>query len=101
MLARRIGELQIKKGLSQSQLAEMLHVSASTIGMYEQGHRSLQSASHPFGHLEGCDISKINILISYLFNKWGAVQFFMCLPLSYIFTLPEVLTCGKRTGRDE
>ena len=42
MLARRIGELQIKKGLSQSQLAEMLHVSASTIGMYEQGHRSLQ-----------------------------------------------------------
>lgn len=40
MLARRIGELRIKKGLSQSQLAEMLHVSASTIGMYEQGRRT-------------------------------------------------------------
>ena len=40
MLARSIGELRIKKGLSQSQLAEMLHVSASTIGMYEQGRRT-------------------------------------------------------------
>lgn len=40
MLARRISELRIKKGLSQSQLAEMLHVSASTIGMYEQGRRT-------------------------------------------------------------
>lgn len=40
MLARRIGELRIKKGLSQSQLADMLHVSASTIGMYEQGRRT-------------------------------------------------------------
>ena len=39
MLARRIGALRIKKGLSQSQLAETLHVSASTIGMYEQGRR--------------------------------------------------------------
>lgn len=40
MFARRIGELRIKKGLSQSQLAEMLHVSASTVGMYEQGRRT-------------------------------------------------------------
>ena len=40
MLARRIGELRIKKGLSQSQLADMLHVSASTVGMYEQGRRT-------------------------------------------------------------
>lgn len=39
MLARRIGALRIKKGLTQSQLAEILHVSASTIGMYEQGRR--------------------------------------------------------------
>ena len=39
MLAQRIGEIRIKKGLSQSQLAEMLHVSASTVGMYEQGRR--------------------------------------------------------------
>ena len=40
MLARRIAELRIKKGLSQSQLADMLHVSASTVGMYEQGRRT-------------------------------------------------------------
>lgn len=40
MLARRISELRIRKGFSQSQLAELLHVSTSTIGMYEQGRRT-------------------------------------------------------------
>ena len=54
MFARRIGELRIKKGLSQSQLAEMLHVSASTVGMYEQGRREppidiLVAMSEEFG----------------------------------------------------
>lgn len=39
MLAQRIAKLRVKKGLSQSQLAKMLHISASTIGMYEQGRR--------------------------------------------------------------
>ena len=40
MLARSIAELRNKKGLSQSQLADMLHVSASTVGMNEQGRRT-------------------------------------------------------------
>ena len=40
MLAQRIAKLRVKKGLSQSQLAKMLHISASTIGMYEQGRRT-------------------------------------------------------------
>lgn len=40
MLYRRIIMLRKQAHMSQSQLAEALHVSASTIGMYEQGRRS-------------------------------------------------------------
>ena len=40
MLAQRIAKLRIEKGLTQSQLAECLHISSSTIGMYELGRRT-------------------------------------------------------------
>lgn len=40
MLFHRITLLRKQAGMSQSQLAEALHISASTIGMYEQGRRS-------------------------------------------------------------
>ena len=40
MLSQRIAKLRIEKGLTQSQLAECLHISSSTIGMYEQGRRT-------------------------------------------------------------
>ena len=39
MLSRRITALRKGKGISQSQLAQILHVSPSTVGMYEQGRR--------------------------------------------------------------
>lgn len=40
MLFRRIAMLRKRSGMSQLQLAEALNISASTIGMYEQGRRT-------------------------------------------------------------
>ena len=40
MLAHRITKLRIESGITQSQLAILLHISPSTIGMYEQGRRT-------------------------------------------------------------
>lgn len=40
MLSSRIGVLRRAAGLSQSQLAKMLHVGPSAVGMYEQGRRT-------------------------------------------------------------
>lgn len=39
MLSKQIKMLRINAGLSQSQLAEKIKVSPSTVGMYEQGRR--------------------------------------------------------------
>lgn len=39
MLGKQIEYLRRKKGLSQAELARLLHISPSTIGMYEQGRR--------------------------------------------------------------
>jgi transcriptional regulator with XRE-family HTH domain len=39
MLSRQIESLRRKKGWSQAELASSLHISPSTIGMYEQGRR--------------------------------------------------------------
>ena len=54
MMYRRISILRRQAQMSQLQLAEALHVSASTIGMYEQGRRIpgldiLIRMSHVFG----------------------------------------------------
>lgn len=40
MLSQRISDLRVERGITQSQLANILHISASTIGMYEQGRRT-------------------------------------------------------------
>lgn len=40
MLPQRITALRKKTGLSQAQLAKALNISASAIGMYEQGRRA-------------------------------------------------------------
>ena len=40
MLSKQIIALRKKSGLSQSQLARKLNISASTAGMYEQGRRT-------------------------------------------------------------
>lgn len=40
MLGTRIASLRKKAGLSQAELASILHVSPSTVGMYEQGRRA-------------------------------------------------------------
>lgn len=40
MLSCRIAQLRRSTGLNQSELAQKLHVSPSTIGMYEQGRRT-------------------------------------------------------------
>lgn len=39
MLGTRIAALRLKAGFSQADLAAMINVSPSTIGMYEQGRR--------------------------------------------------------------
>ena len=39
MLGIRIALLRIEKGLSQAELARRLCISASAVGMYEQGRR--------------------------------------------------------------
>ena len=39
MLHHRITALRRNNGISQAQLAQALHVSPSTVGMYEQGRR--------------------------------------------------------------
>lgn len=39
MLGIRIAVLRIEKGLSQAELARRLCISASAVGMYEQGRR--------------------------------------------------------------
>ena len=39
MLGTRIASLRQNCGLSQAALAEKLHISTSTVGMYEQGRR--------------------------------------------------------------
>lgn len=39
MLGIRIALLRIEKGLSQAELAKRLCISASAVGMYEQGRR--------------------------------------------------------------
>ena len=39
MLSIQIESLHRKKGLSQAELAQRLHISPSAIGMYEQGRR--------------------------------------------------------------
>ena len=40
MLGARMAMLRWERGLSQMQLAQRLHISASAVGMYEQGRRS-------------------------------------------------------------
>lgn len=40
MLAHRIAMLRQKENMSQAQLANLLNISASTVGMYEQGRRT-------------------------------------------------------------
>lgn len=39
MVAKRITELRKKAGMNQAQLADLLKVSPSAVGMYEQGRR--------------------------------------------------------------
>lgn len=40
MIGSRIATLRKQNGMSQSFLARILHVSASAVGMYEQGRRN-------------------------------------------------------------
>lgn len=54
MLNKQIESLRRKKGWSQAELARRLHISPSTVGMYEQGRREpsidiLVAMSEEFG----------------------------------------------------
>lgn len=43
MIGDRLKELRIKKGLKQSEIAELLGLSSSAVGMYEQNRRKPDS----------------------------------------------------------
>lgn len=45
MLYEKLKQLRLEKGLTQSQLARRLGVSASAVGMYEQGRREPDGAA--------------------------------------------------------
>ena len=54
MLGTRIASLRVSFGMSQAELAGRLHISPSTVGMYEQGRRepsvdTLVALSQVFG----------------------------------------------------
>lgn len=54
VLSKQIESLRRRKGLSQTELAQRLHISPSAIGMYEQGRREpsieiLVALSEEFG----------------------------------------------------
>ena len=44
MLGARIAALRRQAGMNQAQLAELLQISASAVGMYEQGRREPSAA---------------------------------------------------------
>ncbi len=60
VFSKRLRELRKKLGLTQSQLAEKLGVSSSSIGMYEQGRREPDSA------MLSRICSTLNVSIDYL-----------------------------------
>lgn len=76
MLSCRIAQLRRSTGLNQSELAQKLYVSPSTIGMYEQGRR----------------VPNLDILIqmSQIFN----------VSLDYLITGLEFLPTSKYTSRN-
>lgn len=39
MIGIRIAQLRRERGIKQAELADLLHISASAVGMYEQGRR--------------------------------------------------------------
>lgn len=62
MVERQIESLRHKKGWSQAELAQRLHISPSTVGMYEQGRQessidALVAMSEEFGVTIDCLIT--------------------------------------------
>lgn len=72
MVSRRIYFLRHKAGMSQAKLADKLNISASALGMYEQGRR-----------MPGIDIL---IRLSTIFD----------VSLDYLVTGSEFIPSGKR-----
>lgn len=60
MLGTRIAALRRNAGLSQSQLAQMLKISPSAMGMYEQGRRE------PSGELLVAIANTLQVTVDYL-----------------------------------
>lgn len=60
MLGTRIAILRHKANLSQKKLAERLHISPSTVGMYEQGGRE------PSIHILAAIAHEFDVTIDYL-----------------------------------
>jgi len=48
MFGARLKELRIEKSITQSELAKLLSISASTVGMYEQGRRDPDTSTLQF-----------------------------------------------------
>ena len=65
MLGSQIAEIRQKAGLSQAELAARIHVSPSTIGMYEQGRRE------PSMRTLVSIARELNVSTDYLLNTEG------------------------------
>ena len=65
MLSCRITQLRRRAGINQLQLAEVLHLSPSTIGMYEQGRRE------PSMRTLVSIARELNVSTDYLLNTEG------------------------------
>ena len=63
MFGQRLRELRKKNGLTQAALGEQIGVSASAVGMYEQGHREPDN----YTLLKICDIFEVST--DYLINE--------------------------------
>ena len=67
-LGNKIKELRKQKQLTQSELAAMLRISSSAVGMYEQGRREPDSETL----LKLCDI--FNVSSDYLLGKEDVIK---------------------------
>ncbi len=89
--AKKLKSARIKLGLTQTQLAEKLGISSSTIGMYEQGRRSPDFNML----LRLCGILKISIYDFFFENKALNISLILKDLIIYLKSNNDVLLNGN------